>query len=126
MTVKNGPSMSFTTLGLPTGHFKQESRRIRLIGICETVHRTIAKAILSSAKLDVLKTTGPLQLCVGHIAGAEAAIHSVRSTFYDSSAEGALLVDASNDFNSLNCRAALDSIRHLCPILAVNHQTFLW
>ena len=62
------------------------------IGICETVRRIIAKAVLSITCLDILEATGSLQLCAGHITGVEAAVHAVRSAFGRTSAEGVLLV----------------------------------
>ena len=36
---------------------------------------------------------GPLQLCVGHDSGFEAAIHALRMTFKDQESEAVLLVD---------------------------------
>ena len=91
---------------------------VRPIGVCETVRRIIAKAVLSISRLDVLEACGSLQLCAGHCAGVEAAIHAVRTTFNEESVDGVLLVDASNAFNSLNRRVALLNVQHLCPILA--------
>ena len=91
---------------------------VRPIGVCETVRRIIAKAILSITRLDILEACGPLQLCVGHCAGVEAAIHTIRSSFNDESVQGVLLIVASNAFNSLNHNVALQNIQKLCPILA--------
>ena len=54
---------------------------IRPIGVCETVRRIIAKAVLSVTRHDVLEATGSIQLCVGQPAGVEAAIHAVGSCF---------------------------------------------
>ena len=51
----------------------------------------------------------------GQIAGVEAAVYAVRSSFDLDDTEGVLLVDASNAFNSLNCPVALQNIRQLCP-----------
>ena len=82
---------------------------VRPIGVCETVRRIIAKAILSITRLDILEACGPLQLCVGHCAGVEAAIHTIRSSFNDESVQGVLLIDASNVFNSLNRNVALQT-----------------
>ena len=62
---------------------------------------------------------GPLQVGVGQIAGCEAAIHAMRELYSDASSEAALLVDASNAFNSVNRQAALDNISVLCPSLSV-------
>ena len=91
---------------------------VRPIGICEVARRIIAKAVLFISKRDILEGAGPLQLCAGHVAGAEAAIHFVRSAFDDDAFEGVTLVDAANAFNSLNRRVALLNIQQSCPILA--------
>ena len=56
--------------------------------------------------------------CAGQHAGCEAAVHAMREIFADEGTEGILLVDASNAFNSLNHRAALLNMFHLCPPLA--------
>ena len=41
---------------------------------------------------------GALQVC----AGCEAAVHAVHRLFFDPESKAALLVDASNAFNSVN------------------------
>ena len=88
---------------------------MRPIGIGDTARRIIAKAALVVVKDDILDTAGGLQMCAGQIAGCEAAAHSVREHFQESNTEAALLVDASNAFNSLNRMTALHNVRHLCP-----------
>ena len=55
---------------------------------------------------------------MGHSAGVEAAIHTMRSSFDDELTQGLLLVDASNAFNSLNRSVALQNINNICPVLA--------
>ena len=92
--------------------------RVRPIGICETVRRIVGKAVLSVTKADIQSAVGPLQLCAGHDAGCEAAIHAMREIFDDEEMEGVLLVDAKNSFNSLNRAAALHNCQVLCPSLA--------
>ena len=57
-------------------------------------------------------------MCAGQRAGCEAAVHAMREIFVDEGTEGILLVDSSNAFNSLNRRAALLNMFHLCPPLA--------
>ena len=59
-----------------------------------------------------------MQLCAGHEAGCEAAIHSMCRIFHDTLTEAVLLVDANNAFNSLNRKVALLNIHQLCPSLA--------
>ena len=87
---------------------------VRLIGIGETSRRIISKAILSVLKQDILNTSGCLQLCAGQRGGCEAAVHAMREIFNDSHSKGVLLIDASNAFNSLNCRSALLNMFDLC------------
>ena len=64
---------------------------------------------------DIVDVVGPRQLCAGHCAGVEAAVHSVMSLLLNESSACALLVDASNASNSLNRATSLHSIQHLCP-----------
>ncbi len=61
---------------------------------------TEAKAILSLLKVDIMDAAGPLHVCAGQESGCEAAIHAMRQTFADPGTECALLVDATNAFNS--------------------------
>ena len=68
---------------------------------------------------DIQEAAGPLQLCAGQIAGAEAAVHATRKAFLNSNNECVLLVNASNAFNSLNRQVALQNDRYLCPLLAM-------
>ena len=91
---------------------------VRPIGICETARRIVAKAVLFVTKGDIQEAAGVRQLCGGQIAGIEAAIHSAVREFQSEGVEAALLVDASNAFNSLNREAALHNIRYTCPSLA--------
>ncbi len=91
---------------------------VRPIGVGETARRIMAKAVLSVIRSNVQDAAGTLQLCAGQVSGIEAAAHSVRSLFEDSNSEAALLVDASNAFNSLNRQVALQNIRRHCPSLA--------
>ena len=57
-------------------------------------------------------------MCAGQRAGCGAAIYTMREIFAAVGTEGILLVDTSNAFNSLNHRAALLNMFHLCPPLA--------
>ena len=91
---------------------------MRPIGIGEVPRRIIAKAILKILKDDIGEAAGPLQLCAGQDGGCEAAVHSMKSIFEDQDTEGALLVDATNAFNSINRKSALHNVSVLCPPLA--------
>lgn len=90
---------------------------VRPIGVCEALRRIIGKAILRVAGPDIRWAVGSLQLCAGQKAGSEAAVHAMQDLFA-CGAEGILLVDAQNAFNSLNRRVALHNIQSLCPSLA--------
>ena len=55
---------------------------------------------------------------MGQIAGVEAAVHAVRSSFLRDATKGVLLVDASNAFNPLNRKVTLHNIHQICPAFA--------
>ena len=57
-----------------------------------------------------MDAAGPLQVCTGQESGCEAAIHAMHQIFADEETEGALLVDATNAFNSINWQVALYNI----------------
>ena len=57
-------------------------------------------------------------MCGGQICGIEAAVHAARQAFDSEKCEAALLVDATNAFNSLTRQTALQNIRRLCPPIA--------
>ena len=74
---------------------------------------------------DIAEAAGPLQVCAMQVAGCEAAIHAMQDLSCDDRAEAALLVDASNAFNTVNYQAALKNISTLCPALSmVLHITY--
>ena len=89
-----------------------------LLGFCETSRIIIAKAVLSVTRQDIQQVAGSLQLCAGHVAGIDAAIHTMSHLFNDDASEAVLLVDANNAFNLLNRQVALQNIRHLCPSIS--------
>ena len=95
---------------------------VRPIGIGEVPRRIIAKAVLSLFRLDIQQAAGPLQLCAGQEGGCEAAVHAMRQFFAEQNVQGALLVDASNAFNTINREVALHNIKSICPPL---HQFLL-
>ena len=84
---------------------------VRPIGICATVWRIIAKAVLFATKGDLQEATGSQQPCTEQIAGIEAAVHAVRLLFSAEDTEAIILVDASNAFNSINRQVALLNAR---------------
>ena len=100
---------------------------MRPIDIDEVLRRVIGK-IINWVLIDkIQEAVGSLQTVTGLKAGAKAAIHAIRTIFEDPSTEGAILVDASNSFNSLNRRVALHNIQIACPsfshVLVNTYQT---
>ena len=91
---------------------------VRQIGIGETIRRIVSKAIAEVLRDDIQDTAGSLQLCAG-LSGCEAAVHSMYKVFQSPETEAAILVDASNAFNSLNRQVALRNIQQLCPPLSM-------
>ena len=92
---------------------------VRPIGVGEVLCRIIGNAILGVIFPDIQAITGTLQLCTGQEAGVEAALQAINTLYNnESTTEAALLVDASNAFNSLNRQVALHHFLHLCLALA--------
>ena len=79
-----------------------------------------AKVILFSVGDDVISAVGSLQTCAGHAAGSKAAFHAMWDMFYTADCEAALLVDASNAFNSITSKAVLQNIAILSVPCFVN------
>ncbi len=88
---------------------------VRPIGIGESLRRLVGKAVVKAIKGDIQHACGSLQVCAGVDAGCEAAIHAVREAFLSDESEGALLIDASNAFNSVKRETTLHNISILCP-----------
>ena len=78
--------------------------------MCEVARRIVTKAsTLYILKDDIQAVAGSCQWCAGQIAGVEAAVHAVRSSFDLDDIEGVLLVDVSNAFNALSAAALYTS-----------------
>ena len=92
---------------------------VRPIGVGEVVRQIISKAILSVIEMDIKAAAANIQLCIGQTLGCEAGVHAMRHIFHEDDTDAILLVDATNAFNALNCKAALINIHALCPSLAV-------
>ena len=74
---------------------------MRPTGIGEIVNRIISKPVLSIIKSDVLEAAGYIQLCAGHEAGCEAAIHSICCIFHDAMTVAVLLMLAAHSTPSI-------------------------
>ena len=88
---------------------------VRPIGIGETLRRIVGKAAVRAVREDIQAACGSLQVCAGLEAGCEAAVHAVRASFESDDTEAALLIDASNAFNSVRRECTLRNIAILCP-----------
>lgn len=89
------------------------------IGVREVIRRIIGKCVTKVTKREVMDASGSLQVCAGQKSGSEPAIHAMREIFEADETDAALLIDASNVFNSLNRAAALHSVRVICPAIAI-------
>ena len=90
---------------------------VRPIGVWEVARRIVCKAAIRVVRKDIMLAAGPLQACSGFGSGCEAAVHATREVFDESKVESALLVDATNAFNTLNRKVALQNMRYICPAL---------
>ena len=66
----------------------------------------------------MIDSCGATQVCAGHISGSEAATQAMHNIFESDETDVALLIDASNAFNSLNRAAALHNVRVLCSVIS--------
>ena len=53
-------------------------------------------------KQDIIEANGSLPVCAGYKSGSEAAIHAMHNILEADNTDAVLLIDASNEFNSLN------------------------
>ena len=73
---------------------------IRPIGVGEVLRRMVGKTFSGFLKEELEEAAGPLHVCAGHNAGAEAAIHAMSQVFVEKGTDGILLIDASNAFKA--------------------------
>ena len=92
---------------------------VRPIGIGEVLRRIVGKTITAFFKEELKESAGPLQVCAGHNAGAEAAVHAMSQIFCEEGSDGVLLIDASNAFNLMNRSVAMHNIRYLCKEISL-------
>ena len=74
------------------------------------LRRIAGKTVVSILRSDVINSVCSVQVCAGHEAGCEAAIHAMHSIFKEEETEAVLLVDAVNAFNSINRQVFLHNI----------------
>ena len=56
---------------------------VRPIGIGEVVRRIFGKVIMATIGKEIQDAAGALQVCAGHQAGCEAAVHAMRKLSND-------------------------------------------
>ena len=92
---------------------------VRPIGVGEVLRRIIGKTTSAMFKEEIKEAAGPLQVCAGHSAGSEAAIHAMSQVFDEEGSDGVLLIDATNAFNQMNRAVAMHNIRITCKEIAL-------
>ena len=91
---------------------------IRPIGVGEVLRRIIGKTISGFLKEEIKQAAGPLQVCAGNSADAEAAIHAMSQVYEEEGTDGIMLIDASNAFNQMNRAVAKHNIQITCKELS--------
>ena len=94
--------------------------RLRPIGVGEVLRRITSKVVVSVLRKDAIASVGSLQVCAGHDAGCEAAVHAMHSIFDEENTEAVLLIDAGNAFNAVNRKVFLHNVRIVCLEIATN------
>ena len=87
----------------------------------EVLCRIIGKTTSAMFNEEIKEGVCPLQVCAGHSAGSEAAIHAMNQLFNEEGADGVLLIDATNAFNQRNRAVAMHNIRITCKEIAIYH-----
>ena len=85
------------------------------IGVGEVLRRIIGRTIVSCTQTDLKQLGGNRQFCMGQRCGIQHAIHSLKANFDEN--EAVHLIDATNAFNLLNRKPALENIKITCPAL---------
>ena len=91
----------------------------RPIGIREVLRRTIGKTISTFLNEEIKQAAGPMQVCAGHSAVAEADILAMGLVFAEEGVDGILLIDTSNSFNQMNRSVAILNIQITCKEMSL-------
>ena len=92
---------------------------IRSIGAGEVLRRVVGKTIAGFLKKEIKEAADPFQVCAGHSAGSEAAIHAMSQVFVEEGTDGILLKDESNAFSQMNRTVALHNIQITCNAMSL-------
>ena len=87
----------------------------RPIRVGEILRRIVGKTIVWSMKNEIIASVGALQTCAGHKAGCEALVHSMHQIFQDEQIEAVFMIDAENNFNSVNTNVFFHIIKVVYP-----------
>ena len=91
---------------------------LRPAGVVQFLRIIIGKVRVSTIKEEVISSVGSLQVCAGHEAGWEAAIHAMYSIFKNENTVTVPLIDAENSidaFNSVNRETFVHIVKIICP-----------
>ena len=89
------------------------------IGIGEVLRRIAGKVVVTHTRTAIVTSVGTLQVCAGQEAGCESIMHAMHPIYEDETCEAALLVDASNAFNSINRYFFLHNVTIICPAISM-------
>lgn len=78
----------------------------------------LAKTTAHFLKEEIKSAAGPLQVCTGLSARAEAAIHTTSQVYEEEETYGILLIDATNALNQMNRAVATHNIQISCPLMS--------
>ena len=88
---------------------------VRPIGVGEVLRRRVGRFIARCVSADLKHLGSNIQFCLGQKCGIEHATHTLREEFDADESCSILLIDASNAFNLLNQKLALENIETICP-----------
>ena len=66
---------------------------LRPIGVGEVLRRIAGKFVMSVTRKDVKESRSQVQMCAGHEAGCETAVHAMEEIYENEESEVVLLVD---------------------------------
>ena len=92
---------------------------LRPVCLGEVLRRIAGKVVVTHTRTAIVTSVGTLQVCAGQEAGCESIMHAMHPIYEDETCEAALLVDASNAFNSINRNFFLHNVTIICPAISM-------